>query len=130
MGSAHPRSLVFDAGALLALERANQRIRALLELSLKGGSQIVIPAGVLAQVWRDGAKQVPLSRLLRDSSVKVEALTANVARACGVLCGQSRTSDVIDASVVLAGVRHRAVILTSDPDDLRQLNSTVAIEKI
>jgi hypothetical protein len=44
------------------------------------------------------------------------------ARAAGQLCGVSRTTDIVDASVVLCARAHSAKIVTSDPDDLRRLD--------
>jgi hypothetical protein len=53
-----------------------------------------------------------------------------VAEAAGVLCRRAGTSDVIDASVVLTALRERAVVVTSDPDDLRRLYSRVRVQRI
>lgn len=53
-----------------------------------------------------------------------------VAETAGVLCGRAGTSDVIDASVVLVARRERAVVVTSDVDDLRRLDPTLPLERI
>ena len=42
-----------------------------------------------------------------------------------MLCGRSGTADVVDASVALLARRLRAVVVTSDPDDLRRLDPLV-----
>ena len=47
------------------------------------------------------------------------------AQAAGVLCGKSKTRDVIDASVVLLGRRHRAKVVTSDPKDLLRIDPSL-----
>ncbi|MFZ5471866.1 MAG: PIN domain-containing protein [Myxococcota bacterium] len=130
MGAMRPRSLVLDSGALIALERAEGRIRALLDLGTRGRALIVVPVGVIAQVWRGGARQARIARLLSSPSITVEALHEEDARACGVLCGRAKTADVIDASLVVSALRHRAIIVTSDVADIRRLDTTVAIEKI
>jgi predicted kinase len=121
---------VFDAGALIALERANPRIRALCREALKTGVQIVVPAGVLGQVWRNEARQVVLRALLREATTVVPVLDQILAQAAGILCGRRGTSDLIDATVVLAAQQARAPVITSDPEDLRQLDPTLRIEKI
>src|SRR5690348_2788830 len=95
------RPLVLDAGALIALERRGRLAGALLQGVRDLRVPVLIPAGVLAQVWRDGARQARLSALLGDRDVSVVALDAAQAKAAGELCGQRRTSDPIDASVVL-----------------------------
>ena len=43
------------------------------------------------------------------------------AHEAGRLLGKSRTSDVVDAAVVAAALRHHAAILTSDPADIERL---------
>ena len=45
----------------------------------------------------------------------------------GVLCGQSRSNDIVDASVVLLARRQGAVIVTSDPTDLRRIDAGVEL---
>ena len=121
MGAARPRNLIFDAGALVALEKGDQKIRALLALAVRHDARIVIPAGVVAQVWRDGARQARLARFLASPSVTIDVLDSQSARACGILCGKSKTSDVVEASLLVSAARHGGVIVTSDPKDLRRL---------
>jgi hypothetical protein len=40
---------------------------------------------------------------------------------------QRGTDDVIDASVALTGGRHRSIVLTSDPEDLRRLDPKLEV---
>ena len=47
-----------------------------------------------------------------------------------VLCGRSRTSDVIDATVVLIAKREKAAVVTSDPDDLTRLDPALTIHEV
>lgn len=81
-----------------------------------------MPAGVIGQVWRDGARQSRLARLVKSGLLEVRDLDLDEARAAGSLCGISGTADVVDASVALLARRHRAAVVTSDPDDLRKLD--------
>jgi hypothetical protein len=119
--------LVLDAGALIAFERNDRFVLSLLAECKREGAPIVIPAGALGQVWRDGRTQVQLSRLVKAVATSVEALDHRRACAAGQLCGRARTKDLIDASVVLAGREHRASIATSDPDDLKRLDPDAAL---
>lgn len=114
--------LTLDAGALIAVERNDRRVVAALRLAVDAGLRITVSAGVVGQVWRDGARQVRLARLLGANGVTVEALDDSRARAAGQLCGVAGTSDVIDAAVVLGARARGDRIFTSDPDDLRRLD--------
>jgi len=93
MGEESHRSVVLDAGALIAFERGDERMRALCREALRTGTRLVIPAGVLGQVMRDRGRQVPLS----GATTEVPPLDRILAAAAGVLCGRSGTADVIDA---------------------------------
>ena len=84
-------------------------MRALCREALRTRARLIVPAGVVGQVWRRGAKQVVLRALLDGPTTEVPALDRVLAEAAGALCGVSRTSDVIDASVVLIARRERAV---------------------
>lgn len=119
--------VVLDAGALIAVERGSTRVIALLERLVDSGGRFVVPAGALAQAWRGGARQARLAKLLTDHRTVVDALDARLARSAGEVCGAAGTSDVVDASVVLAARARRAPVLTSDPDDLRHLDPRAAI---
>ena len=127
---AAPQTVVLDAGALIAFERGDARMRALLRAALDADARMVIPAGVLAQVWRDPLKQVVLGALSRATTTAVVSLDQVLAEAAGVLCGKRKTSDVIDASVVLTARRERAVVVTSDVEDLRHLAPSVVLHRI
>jgi predicted nucleic acid-binding protein len=130
MGKASVGAIVLDAGALIALERADPRIRALLREALRTKTRVVVPAGVLGQVFRDGSRQVPLRALISSPTTEVPPLDQILAEAAGTLCGRTKTSDVIDASVVLTARRCRALIMTSDVSDLRKLDPSVHLERI
>lgn len=125
MGTGRPRPVVLDAGALIAFERNDRKVRALVELARAHQATLYAPAGVVAQAWRDGRKQVRLSRLLGSGLVVVPVLDHQEARAVGVLCGQSKSHDIVDASVVLVARRVGAKIVTSDPGDLRRMDPGV-----
>lgn len=120
-------SLVLDAGALIAVERGDRATAAVIEVARQGRRTVIVPAGVVGQVWRGGSRQALLARLLGAHGVVVEPLTDAGARAAGVLCGDAGTSDVIDASVVLAARRHRATVISSDRHDLEALDPTIPL---
>ena len=119
--------LTLDAGALIAFERNDRRVVALLARALAHELPLVVPAGVVGQVWRDGRRQARLARLLAADEVEVELFDDRRARAAGQLCGVKRTSDVIDASVVLGARERSDRVMTSDPDDLGRLDATLEL---
>ena len=111
--------IVFDAGALVALDRGDRRVWADLKAAALEGIELAAPAGVVAQVWRGSPRQARLARALRGCVISSFDV---IARAAGEVCGQAGTSDVVDASVVLTAVRQGATHLyTSDPDDIGHL---------
>ncbi|MGC9220350.1 MAG: PIN domain-containing protein [Solirubrobacteraceae bacterium] len=120
-------TLVLDASALIALERGDRATVAIVEAARLDGRALVVPAGVVAQTWRDGSRQALLARLLNATDLAVEALTDEIARATGLLCGATETSDIVDASIVIAARRHHATIVSSDRGDLTRLDQTLAI---
>ncbi|MDA8068725.1 MAG: PIN domain-containing protein [Actinomycetota bacterium] len=120
-------TLVLDAGALIAIERGDRATVAVIEAARLDGRTVVVPAGVVAQTWRDGSRQALLARLLNATDVAVEALTDELARATGLLCAATQTSDIVDASIVIAARRHNATIVSSDRGDLTRLDQTLPI---
>jgi len=113
---------ILDTGALIAIERGDRRMQALLDEAHLAHVELVIPAGVLAQGWRGTPRQARLARVLRLENVNVAALGEAEAKAAGVLCGRTGTTDVIDASVVITARLSRKAVVTSDADDLRRLD--------
>lgn len=79
----------------------------------------MIPASVLAQVWRGGPKSARLARLLAGS--EVDSLDENRAKEVGVRLGARGGEDVVDTHVVCCGVEHEAAIVTSDRDAIQAL---------
>ena len=131
MGRTHAAAaragITLDAGALIALDRGDKRLIALLSRALAQRLKIRVPSGVVGQAWRDGRVQVTLARFLRIDEVQIVPLDDQLARACGELCGATDTADIIDASVVILARQGRDHIVTSDPRDLRRLDPTCPI---
>ena len=124
-----PRQFVLDAGALIALERGNDRARAALSDALEREIAIVVPAGVLAQVWR-GRRQARIARFLSDPGVDVMAFDQAQAKIAGVLCGITKTTDVVDASIIVCARARPSTIITSDPKDLKKLDPNARLFEV
>jgi hypothetical protein len=114
--------VTLDAGALIALDRNDRRVIALLARAAELGAQVTIPATALAQAMRRPAQQARLSRLIRQPKTALVALDGPDATQVGLLLAASRTSDIADAHVVISARRHEQVIVTSDPVDLQRLD--------
>ncbi len=112
-------SLVLDAGALLAVERGDRTMFALLKRERRENRAPVTHGGVLGQVWRGGhGRQAHLARLL--PGVEVRPIDDHLGRQAGVLLGRAGGADVIDAALVVLA-HDGDEIFTSDPTDLQGL---------
>ncbi len=123
MASDRATTTVLDAGALIAVERGARSMNALVTQSVRAQVTLVVPGPVLAQAWRGGARQALLARFLNLPFVEIDLLSRAGWQSVGVLCGNAGTRDVVDGAVVICARRRRAgAVVTSDPDDLRQLD--------
>ena len=118
-------NVVLDAGALIAIDRDDRKTIGLLEFAHRSGSPLITSSPVLAQAWRDGARQARLSRALK--AIDVRDVTSDDARAAGELLRESKTSDVVDALLALLATSGDQV-LTSDPLDLAELLSARCVQ--
>ncbi len=105
-------------------------MEALLRKAHELRTRVIIPAGVLAQVYCGAASQAPIHRLLHRTGTEVPPLDRVLAEGVGRLCKRSGTNDVVDASVVLAAREVGAAVVTSDPGDLRRLDPMLSIETV
>jgi hypothetical protein len=111
-------TIVLDAGALIAVDRADREVMAMLKAERRAGRLPTTHGGVVGQVWRGGARQARLARLL--DAVEVVALDDALGRRAGALLGRCGSADVVDAALVLLAV-DGDLIFTSDPGDLEAL---------
>jgi predicted nucleic acid-binding protein len=110
--------LVLDAGAFVAFEKGDARVRAQLAAARRLGLELVTTSPVLGQIWRDGRRQVLLAQLI--SATNVDAPSDVTARRAGELLAKAKMRDVVDALLV-GRVRHGDTVLTSDPHDIGAL---------
>lgn len=119
-------TLVFDAGALLAMEKNDRAMWRRWRSARLAGVPPVTHGGVVGQVWRGGGpRQARLAAAL--DGIEVHPLDDELGRRAGVLLKRSGTSDVIDAALVLlAGDGDE--IITSDPRDLTVLTEHAGLD--
>jgi predicted nucleic acid-binding protein len=111
-------TVVYDAGVLVAAARNDRRAWAEHKARLEVGIVPSVPSPVLAQVSRS-PQQAQLRRFLTGCAVV--PFGESEAHEAGRLLGKTRTADVVDAVVVTVALRQNAIILTSDPADLKRL---------
>lgn len=118
-------ALVFDTGGLIALERGDRKVGALLATAAASGVEAVTPTACVAQAWRDPARQARLARAL--TGFLERSLDPVVARNCGRLLARAATIDVVDAALALL-VETGDTVVTSDPEDITRLLGVVGAE--
>jgi predicted nucleic acid-binding protein len=124
------RGVTLDAGALIALDRGDRRVVALLARALETSARVTVPAAALAQAVRHPTRQSRLGRLVRQPTTDVVVLDRVDATNVGRLLASSDTADVIDVHVVLCARRAGQAVVTSDPTDLRHLDASLTLVEI
>jgi len=122
--------VTLDTGPLIALDRNDRKVIALLSVAKASSSPVVVPATVLAQAVRDPARQARLMRLLRQPRTVLARLDRADATSVGILLAASGTSDIADAHVVVCARRAGHPIVTSDPGDLRALDPSATLIQV
>ena len=113
--------LILDAGGVLALARQDPRARLILSTASQRGYHVVIPAVIVAQVYRPGPRNAGVHRILKLIRT-VEAADEPLARSAGALLAATSTTDAVDALVAAHALASLpSAILTSDPVDLGAL---------
>ena len=84
----------------------------------------VVPAGVLAQVWRGGSgRQAPLARALKQCTI--ETLDESLAKQVGEAGKGFGSPDVVDISVVVSALSRGDRVFTSDPEDIGRISNAL-----
>jgi predicted nucleic acid-binding protein len=119
------RTYVYDAGALVAIDKSQGDVIRRHERRLGKGDRIIIPAPVAAQVVRDSRRQVRVMLTVRTSDV-VPFAEEDVWPVGRLLAGAG-TADVIDGFVALSAAKVGAAVVTSDAADIRHLLDTLGV---
>ena len=107
--------MIIDAGPLIAdSERPNSRLWALVKRAAERGEPLHTTHPVLAQVWRDPARQANLSRALRHFDVHAPDESVAVGRRLAA----TGISDVVDAHLAVVAETLGTFIVTTDYDDM------------
>jgi hypothetical protein len=111
--------VILDAGFLISIDRSEKPAHTFLAAADRSGNPLHTTHPVVAQVWRDGARQARLAAFLKAITIH----SFDDGRPVGRLLAQSMTSDVVDAHLVLCAVRLGHDILTGDPGDIATLTA-------
>lgn len=111
-------TMLLDAGALIALDRNDRAMWVRLKALHDAGELPVTHGGVIGQVWRGGRRQARLAAAL--AGVEVRPLDDRLGRAAGELMGETHTSDVVDAALVLLAADGDEIV-TLDRADIEML---------
>ncbi len=122
--------ITFDAGGLIALDRNDRRVLTLLARAAERQMRITVPATALAQAMRNPARQSRLSRFIRQAGTDLIALNGPDATAVGMLLARTGTADIVDAHVVICAKRAGQAVVTSDSDDLCQLDPSLNLVSV
>ena len=119
--------VTYDSGALIAAERSERRMWARHRALLLRRVVPTVPAPVIAQCWRGTPRQAQLARLL--AGCETETLDDTRARATGTLAGRTRTrtrtTDIVDTSVVEGALRRGDLIISSDEGGLTAIAAAI-----
>ncbi len=120
---------VLDTGALIAVERADPAITALLTRVRSGRARLALSEAVVAQVWRTGSgRQARLAAVLGlnpDRCLSVP-LDREAAKSIGRAIAASGHTDVVDVHVAVLARALGAVMVTSDRHDLLTVAPEIA----
>lgn len=122
--------MVIDTGALIAWERATRTVVALVAEARATGATLTVPAGCVAQAWRNPRCQARLAALLRRPEIDIVPLDASDARRVGVLLASTQTTDTVDAHVAVCALRLGQPVLTSDPGDLARMSADIQTVRV
>ena len=114
--------MILDAGVLVAAERDDAIARSYFATADRLDIALHTSEAVVAQVWRDGGRQVHLGRVLRT----VECHPLDDGRAVGRILRGSGTTDVVDAHLGLLVQRLGDDVLTGDVDDMTRVVAALA----
>ncbi len=117
--------MILDAGFLISLDRGHRAAREFLTAALRHETPLRATHPVVAQVWRNGARQARLARFL--GGIAVHPLDDG--HAVGVILARAGTADVVDAHLVSVAIGLSEPVLTADVDDLATLVASLPVHR-
>lgn len=115
---------VYDAGALIAGDKARARILTIHRRAIQTAGPPLIPGPVISQVWRGDPRSVHMARLISDCE-PILSYSVDEYKEAGRILSEAclpgrKKPDTIDALVAItAATRGAKAIVTSDGDDIK-----------
>jgi hypothetical protein len=117
--------MILDAGFLVSVDRGERRAQEFLHAALERSTPLRTTHPIVAQVWRNGARQARLARFL--ASITIHDLDNG--RIVGAILARSATTDVVDAHLVAVAVECAEPILTGDIRDIEILVTSLPADR-
>ncbi len=118
-------AIALDSGALIALSRGDETVRAILRRWTNSGYETVVPCPVLSEVLRGKQGDAAVNHILnsRAAAIQILPVTEIEARDAGLRIGRTTRKHVtVDALIVAVAVAHDVrEIITGDPADIEAL---------
>ncbi len=112
--------IILDSGAIIASERNDLTLAAILKAARKNRTPILVPATVVAETWRPSTHA--RTAHMFGSVDGFPELNEQSARQVGALLALSKTAAIVDGNVVAIAIALRpATIVTSDVHDVTHL---------
>ena len=119
--------IILDSGAIIASERNDPTLAAILKAARKNRTPILVPATVVAETWRGPSTHARTAHLFGSVDGFPE-LNEQSARQVGALLAVSKTAAIVDGNVVAIAIALRpATIVTSDVHDVMHLLKSAKI---
>lgn len=111
--------IVFDTGALIALERRKQRMLEVWAAARAARRPVLVPGVVVAEWWRGRTDR----REAILAGLQVVPVDDLLGRASGEALAASPDATIVDVIVMTLAALRDAVVYTSDVNDLENLRS-------
>ena len=108
-----------DTGALIGLERRNQRMLQFMRVAREDRQVATVPVNVIAEWWR---KRTDIRELIL-AAVSVEPMDTELARLVGETLAAVRGSTLVDATVMVSAARRGDTVLSADLGDFARLGA-------
>jgi hypothetical protein len=119
--------IILDSGAIIASERNDPTLAAILKAARKNRTPILVPATVVAETWRGPSTHARTAHLFGSVDGFPE-LNEQTARQVGALLAVSKTAAIVDGNVVAIAIALRpATIVTSDVNEVTHLLKSAKI---
>lgn len=115
-------TLIVDTGVLIGIARDDRPAVVALKDARRRHAEVVVVPGSVAEATRGSGPQDARINMVLAAIDVIPPVTEAVARLAGALLGHAKLDATLDALLVAEAVgRAPAVIITTDPNDMRRL---------